>query len=116
MTGFLDVISYDDEQKKDLKSFSKGYVEIFSDLRDSDKIIKDISQSFHLDKSKYRLNTRRLSAIADYEGKTRVIAIGDYLSQLYLRPIHDRLMKIVKKIPSDMTYRQHELSNIVRGY
>jgi hypothetical protein len=25
-------------------------------------------------------------------------------------------MKIVKKIPSDMTYRQHELSSIVRGY
>jgi hypothetical protein len=45
-----------------------------------------------------------------------VIAIGDYYSQLFLKPIHDRLMKFLRKIPQDMTYRQHELGSIVSEY
>jgi len=57
-----------------------------------------------------------LSAIADYEGKTRVIGIGDYYSQLYLKPIHDRLMNLLRKIPQDMTYKQNELPKIVKHY
>jgi hypothetical protein len=62
------------------------------------------------------MNTRRLSAIADCEGKTRVIAIGDYYSQLFLKPIHNRLMKYLRRIPQDMTYRQHELGDLVKRY
>lgn len=56
---------------------------------------------------------RRLSAIADYEGKTRVIAIGDWLSQCILKPFHDRLMSKLKSISSDMTYRHEFVSRFV---
>jgi hypothetical protein len=35
---------------------------------------------------------RRLSFIADYEGKTRVIAISDLITNSLLKPVHDKLM------------------------
>lgn len=36
---------------------------------------------------------RRLSVVNDYEGKARVIAIGDYWSQTCLYPLHEALLK-----------------------
>lgn len=54
---------------------------------------------------------RKLVALADYEGKTRVIAIGDLISNILLRPCHDVLMKCISGIKSDYTHKQHTLSN-----
>jgi hypothetical protein len=59
---------------------------------------------------------RRLSFIADYEGKTRVIAISDLLSNSLLKPIHDKLMSSLKGNLSDMTHKQHLISGKVRSY
>ena len=56
---------------------------------------------------------RRLSALSDYEGKTRVIAIGDYISNMLLKPLHDELMKCIKGIKPDYTHKQHRLSEVV---
>jgi hypothetical protein len=112
-TGFLDVLTYSDSQIEDIYTFSKEYVEIFSDLRNVPKIVKEIRMDQSLDRDKDRVELRRLSAIADYEGKTRIIAIGDYLSQLYLKPVHNRLMKLLRKIPGDLTFRQDELPSII---
>lgn len=56
---------------------------------------------------------RRLSGIADYEGKTRVIAISDYLSACALRPIHNRLMKVLREISNDMTHKHNTIGQYV---
>jgi hypothetical protein len=52
---------------------------------------------------------RKLTALADYEGKTRVIAIGDLLSNILLRPCHDKLMSCLKGMSPDYTHKQHTL-------
>jgi hypothetical protein len=49
---------------------------------------------------------RRISYFSDKEGKTRVIAILDYWSQTCLRPLHDALNGILKRIPQDCTFAQ----------
>lgn len=49
---------------------------------------------------------RRLSGIADSEGKTRVVALMDYWSQSVLRPLHDFLFRVLKTIPQDVTFDQ----------
>jgi hypothetical protein len=59
---------------------------------------------------------RRLSFIADYEGKTRVIAISDLLSNSLLKPIHDKLMSSLKGNLSDMTHKQHLISSRVKSF
>jgi len=46
----------------------------------------------------------RLSAIADYGGKTRVIALGDYVTQITLKPIGDALLSILKGMKGDATH------------
>lgn len=57
---------------------------------------------------------RRLSGIADYEGKTRVIAISDYLSSCALRPIHNRLMKVLREISNDMTHKHNTIGQYIK--
>jgi len=50
---------------------------------------------------------RRISYFSDKEGKTRVIAILDYWSQTCLRPLHDALNGILRRIPQDCTFNQN---------
>lgn len=50
---------------------------------------------------------RRISYFSDKERKTRVIAILDYWSQTALRPLHDRLNSILKKLKCDCTFNQN---------
>jgi hypothetical protein len=45
----------------------------------------------------------RLAHICEGGGKTRTIAIGDYFSQLTLKPIHDQLMEILRSLETDGT-------------
>lgn len=49
---------------------------------------------------------RRLSSIADKNGKTRIIALFDYWSQTTLRPLHDYIMHLLTFFPDDCTYEQ----------
>jgi hypothetical protein len=49
---------------------------------------------------------RKITAIPDKEGKTRVVAIVDYWSQTALRPLHTFLLQILKAIPQDRTFSQ----------
>jgi hypothetical protein len=48
----------------------------------------------------------KLVAIPAPEGKTRIIAQLDYWSQEALKPLHDYVMKLLRRIPNDLTYRQ----------
>jgi hypothetical protein len=65
---------------------------------------------------------RKLALVADKEGKTRIVAIFDYWSQVLLQPIHERLSNILLKIPQDCTFNQNNFkacltpANALRGY
>jgi hypothetical protein len=48
----------------------------------------------------------KLSLVYDPECKVRVIAIIDYMTQLFLKPINDKLFSIVRKLPQDRTFTQ----------
>lgn len=50
---------------------------------------------------------RKITYFSDKEGKTRVIAILDYWTQTALRPLHDSLNRILKRIRSDCTFNQN---------
>nr|QXN75384.1 MAG: RNA-dependent RNA polymerase [Grapevine-associated mitovirus 9] len=49
---------------------------------------------------------RKLSYFPDKENKVRVIAVGDYWSQTALRPLHNYLYSVLRKIPQDQTFDQ----------
>lgn len=70
--------------------FSKNYSEAFN------KMIKP---------SKLR-TLGKISFIKDPECKLRIVAISDYFSQLYLKPIHTKIMKKLQNLPCDRTYTQ----------
>jgi hypothetical protein len=53
-----------------------------------------------------KLTSSRLALIADYAGKTRVVAIGDFYSQAALKPLHDHLFRILRKLEGDCTFDQ----------
>jgi len=50
----------------------------------------------------------RLGFSPEGGGKTRIFAIGDYWSQFSLRPIHDTLMGILRRLETDGTYDQEQ--------
>jgi hypothetical protein len=56
-----------------------------------------------------RLNSfkGKLSKIYDPECKVRVIAIVDYYTQLFLKPINDKLFYLIKRFPTDRTFTQN---------
>lgn len=57
----------------------------------------------------------KLSFLSEGGGKTRVIAIGDYWSQEVLKPLHEALMRILKKLETDGTYAQNlQADRIIR--
>lgn len=62
------------------------------------------------------ISKRRLSCIADYEGKTRVIALGDIGSQTVLKPLHDFIMKLLKDVKPDLTYNHDKCVKRVKRY
>lgn len=62
------------------------------------------------------VSKRRLSSIADYEGKTRVIAIGDIGSQTVLKPLHDYTMNLLKGLNSDLTYNHDKCIRRIKRY
>jgi hypothetical protein len=49
---------------------------------------------------------RKLSVVKDTEGKSRIIAIGDYWSQTVLKPLHIFLLEKLRGIESDVTFGQ----------
>lgn len=61
-------------------------------------------------------HSRKIVGIPDKEGKTRVIAIGDYWSQTALRPLHLFLFEVLKSIPQDMTFNQGGFVEVVRKW
>nr|QIR30256.1 RNA-dependent RNA polymerase [Plasmopara viticola lesion associated mitovirus 33] len=56
---------------------------------------------------------RKLSYFSDKEGKTREIAILDYWSQSSLYKLHRILNGVLRKIPSDCTYKQNGFREVL---
>lgn len=65
---------------------------------------------------KYSNMTARLHFLQEGGGKTRVICIPDIWTQIALKPIHDFLMKVLKKFPCDGTFSHPLISKRVRKY
>jgi len=65
-----------------------------------------MDKSLHVSK-----HTGKLSFIFDPECKLRIVAIVDYYTQLFLRPIHNDLMILIKRLPCDRTYTQDPMHN-----
>lgn len=60
--------------------------------------------------------TGKLSLKMEAAGKVRVFAIGDYYSQWLLRPLHDYMFSILRKIPEDATFDQEgRLNDFVKA-
>jgi len=57
---------------------------------------------------------RRLSYFSDKEGKTRVIGLLDYWSQTCLKPLHDKLNFILRRLHSDCTFDQNKFVGLLR--
>jgi hypothetical protein len=53
----------------------------------------------------------KLSFIKDPEAKLRIIAICDYYTQLFLKPIHDDMLSLLKKFMCDRTFTQNPFHN-----
>lgn len=65
---------------------------------------------------KYSNMTGRLHFLQEGGGKTRVICIPDIWTQTVLKPIHDFLMKVLKKFPCDGTFSHNLLAKRVRKF
>jgi len=60
--------------------------------------------------------TRKLAFFPDKEGKTRVIALGDYFSQTVLRRLHFYLFDVLRKIPQDCTFDQGKFKELIKDW
>lgn len=70
--------------------------------------IPELSYLINITKSN---NIRKISYFPDRELKVRIIAVGDYFSQTALRPLHQYLFRILKRLPQDMTFHQGEFKS-----
>jgi hypothetical protein len=48
----------------------------------------------------------RLGCSIEGGGKRRIFAIGNYVNQRLLRPVHDWLMLVLRRLPMDGTFEQ----------
>lgn len=55
--------------------------------------------------------TGKISFVKDPEAKLRLIAISDYYTQLFLKPINDTLFNLIKNLPCDRTFTQDPFHN-----
>lgn len=62
-------------------------------------------------KKEWEMINGKLSIVKDPELKLRVIAMVDYHSQFALRPIHDGLLNLLRKLPCDRTFTQDPLND-----
>jgi hypothetical protein len=52
------------------------------------------------------LKTGRLCQITTGDGKRPIFAIGNYVKQRLLYPVHDWAMRVLQPLPTDGTYKQ----------
>jgi hypothetical protein len=112
-TSVLEEISRSDEHETLIKEILSKVAPFRQEMYSDDT--KSLLRNTKIE-TKKNIIMRRLSAIADYEGKTRVIAIGDWMTQTVLRPVHDRLMSMLKRLSTDMTHKQESIPSRISEY
>jgi len=95
---------------QDLLNFDYPMMDNLLKITDSnggDFFCKNYTEAFNNDIYPSKVNTLgKISFVKDPEAKLRLIAISDYFSQLFLKPIHDRVMFLLTKLPCDRTFTQ----------
>jgi hypothetical protein len=71
-----------------------------------DFFCKNYSEAFSKNIKPKLRTLGKISFVKDPECKLRIIAISDYFTQLYLKPIHNIIMKKLHHIEMDRTYTQ----------
>jgi hypothetical protein len=108
ISAFEEISNYSQEQIDMLQALSQESHRIMS----RPSVFEGVKHMLKVGKG----TVRRLSALADYEGKTRVICIGDWLSQSLLKPIHDLLMDLLRSNKSDFVHKQDMIPVRVKEY
>lgn len=85
--------------------FVKEFWDVF------DKSLNQFKFSF-----KYRPFTSRIHLLAEAGGKTRAICIPDIWTQSALKPIHQYLMNVLKRMPNDGTFSHSALAEKVKAF
>lgn len=98
---YQDFLNLPDRLKQDIKVLGGPVLARLIDLYEESKDILS-----YLFKVGEKTTFRKLSCFPDREGKTRVIAIGDYFTQTVLKGLHSYLYRALKKIPQDCTFDQ----------
>jgi hypothetical protein len=79
-----------------------------------DQMSESISE-IGITRSKNRpLCTNRLAFLSDKKGKTRVVGIGNSITQSLFKPVHDYLFKVLKTIKCDGTHDHEGQADRVR--
>jgi len=98
-TSMMNLPLYNEDEKSWLKDLTDEFGTKF------------LSESFKEGKflgEKPKLNCKgKLSFIKDPEAKLRIIAISDYYTQLYLKPIHNCILQLLKGFNTDRTFTQN---------
>jgi hypothetical protein len=95
--------------KMDLLNFDYPMMDKILKITDSnggDFFCKNYSDAFANNITPKIKTLGKISFVKDPECKLRIIAISDYFSQLYLKPIHNIIMNKLHHIPMDRTYTQ----------
>jgi len=83
-----------------------------TDENGQDFFCKNYSDAFNKGISPSKVKTLgKISFVKDPECKLRIIAISDYYSQLFLKPIHNIIMNKLNNIKMDRTYTQDPNNN-----
>lgn len=102
-TSMMNLPLYNKEELSWLKDLTGKFGASFLDL--------SISENRLLGE-KPKLNCKgKLSVIHDPEAKLRLIAISDYYTQLYLKPIHSCILQLLNKFKTDRTFTQNPFHN-----
>lgn len=99
-------VEFTESEEDDNYSDSQAFNNLFGDPDDeSQEDNRSITKEKRVNlKPKYRL--RKIEVIDDKEGKKRIIAIPDYLTQTLMKSIHGSLNEVLRSIPEDCTFNQ----------
>jgi hypothetical protein len=101
--------------QEDLLNFDYPMMDKILKITDKDGqdfFCKNYSDAFNKGISPSKVKTLgNISFVKDPECKLRLIAISDYYSQLYLKPIHNIIMNKLNNIKMDRTFTQSPFNN-----
>jgi hypothetical protein len=120
-TAVLDWYLLSKESKAKIKKFVEAFgfegKQAYSSLSEMRRISDKLNK--YLIKKYKKKAVKRLCAIADYYGKTRVVAIADHWTQWALKPIGKRLFNLLrsKKLSlSDCTFNHNMVSERISSH